>query len=167
MLGPAPGTLGTRRMSDLIDLLSRLRGGTVLCTALYLSRSARLRHVRAYVDGVWTVQTRLRPSVNVQGGGCIPTGVWSQRHSDRVEAWCLGRSVTFAPKLVKAKLLRRLWFTSGHHGTESAEARGRLSRHGLSFRLVEFRRPVAHARDKSSAAIHPYYISLHSIMGIL
>lgn len=139
MLGPTPGTLGTCRMCNLIDLLSRLGGGTVLRTALYLSRSARLGHIWAYVDRVWTVQTRLRPSMNVKGGRCIPTSVWCKRHCDGVEAWRLGWSMTLASNLVKAKVLRRLWFTSRHHGTECAEVRWRVCRHSLSFRLVEVR----------------------------
>lgn len=87
-------------MSDLIDLLGWLGGGTVLRSSLYLSRRAWLGHVWANVDGVWTVQTRLRPSMYVQGGRCISAGVGCKRHCDRVEARGWRWSVTFAPNLV-------------------------------------------------------------------
>lgn len=171
MLAAAPGS---GRMGDLVDLLSRLGGGTVLSSALCLSRGARLGHVRANVDGVWTVQTRLRPSVDVQGGRCIAAGVRRKRHRDRVEARGWRRSVTFAPNLVKAKVLRRLRLASGLHGSECAEAGGCVCRHRRRLGLVELRegrrhaqRPIAHTGRDSPAAIHPYYISLHCTMGIL
>lgn len=174
MLAAAPGTLGCCGVADLIDLLGGLGGGTVLSPALYLSRRAWLGHVRANVDGVGTVQTRLRPSVNVQGGRRVAAGVRRKRHRDRVEARGRGRSVTLAPNLVKAEVLRRLRLARGLHGGEGAEAHGCVRRHGRRFGLVELgegrrhvQRPIAHTGGDSPAAVHPHYISLRGTMGIL
>lgn len=161
-------------MADLVDLLRGLRGGAVLSPALDLSRGARLSHVRPDVDRVRAVQARLRPSVDVQGGRRVAAGVGSKRHRDWVEARGGRRSVTFAPDLVKAQVLRRLWLASGLHSDEGAEACRSVCRHRRRFRLVELgeggrhgQRPITHAGGDSPAAIHPHYISLHGTMGIL
>lgn len=174
MLAAAPGALGSCRMGDLVDLLCGLRGGAVLSPALHLSRGARLGHVRPDVDGVWAVQARLRPTVDVQGGRRVAASVGRKCHCDWVEARGGRRSVTFAPDLVKAQVLRRLWLASGLHGGEGPEAHGRVCRHGRRFRLVELgergrhgQRPITRAGGDSPAAIHPHYIALHGIMGIL
>lgn len=75
----------------------------------------------------------------VQGGRCISAGVGRERHCDWVEARGWRWSVTFAPNLVKAKMLRRLRLTSGLHGSECTEACGRVCRHRRRFRLIELR----------------------------
>lgn len=75
----------------------------------------------------------------VQGGRCISAGVGRERHCDWVEAWGWRWSMTFAPNLVKAKMLRRLRLTSGLHGSECTEACGRVCRQRRRFRLIELR----------------------------
>lgn len=136
----APGALRCCRMGDLVDLLRGLGCGAVLRSALHLTGRAWLCHVGPNIDGVGTVQTRLRPSVNVQGGRSISAGVGRQRYRDGVEAWGLRWRVTFAPNLVQAQVLRRLRLAGGLH----AKAGGRVCRHRGRFRLVELRQGGRH-----------------------